>query len=53
MVGETGGCVHTAAEGRLREAAGRKQGTNTLNQWPFLLGGFELATCHPAASPSW
>ena len=42
----SGHCVPTATEGHPREAAGRQ---DALNQWPFLLGGFELATCHPTA----
>lgn len=45
----SGDCVPTATEGHPREATGRQQGINALNQWPFLLGGFELATYHPAA----
>ena len=36
-------------KGHLREAAGRQLGISALNQWLFLLDGFELATCHPAA----
>lgn len=44
-----GHCVHAAAKGHLREAAGRQQGIKAPSQWLFLLGGFERATCHPAA----